>query len=867
MTHREKPNLLLVDDRPENLLALEAILDDLEFNIVTADSGKAALRCLLSQDFALILLDVEMPGLDGFQTAELIRSRRKSRFTPIIFLTAINKTDQHVFRGYSVGAVDYLFKPFAPEVLRSKVTVFADLYLKTREVTRQAEQLLESNLQLEETNQQIAGLNREITRKSSELQAERDFVSTVFDTVGCLVLLLDTEGKIVLFNHACERLTGYEFKEIKGQDFWQLCLPVESAEEARSEFERLKARGRPQELENEWIARDGERRLVSWHYTLLAGNGQPSDFVIVTGTDVTERKRAEDARIREQAGRFAAEAAQQRATLLADVSTFLASSLDSPVTLSRLIHFLTPTLADWCIAYVLQPGGHFQPVAVAHGDPVKQELAQGLLNPPLNVNIDRHWIGRVLRTCRAELVNEVAETEIAALANRPEDVDVLRELGVESLMVVPLLSLGEVKTVITMVGTALRRFGPADLSLAEDIARRAALAMDNARLYRQAHDANRAKDEFLATVSHELRTPLNAILGWTRLLREEALDKATVTRALETIERNGRSQAQLIEDILDASRIITGKLRLISEPVELVSVIRAALDAVRPAANAKGIRLEESLDSPYRIMGDADRLQQIASNLLTNAIKFTPKAGRVRVKLERVQSSIQLSVSDTGKGIKPKFLPHVFDRFSQAEQTSSRAHGGLGLGLAIVRTLVDLHGGTVQVESPGEGMGATFFVNLPVAAVSLLPGDEDREASNLSGGLKGLRVLVVDDETDARDVLTHVLLGYGVETESAASAVEALAKVESYRPDVIVSDIGMPEADGYWLMTQVRTLPPEQGGETPAIALTAHASAEDRARALSCGYHFHLPKPAESAELARAIAVATGRAGKRAFSA
>jgi signal transduction histidine kinase/CheY-like chemotaxis protein len=527
-----------------------------------------------------------------------------------------------------------------------------------------------------------------------------------------------------------------------------------------------------------------------------------------------------------------------------------------------LIHFLTPALADWCIAYELQPGGHFQPVAVSHGDPAREELAQRLLNPPHNVDTNQHWMGRVLRACRSELVNEVAEFEVLSLANRPEDSDVLRELGVESLMLVPLLSLGEVKAVITFVGNALRRFGPTDLSLAEDIARRAALSMDNARLYREAHDANRAKDEFLATVSHELRTPLNAILGWTRLLREESLDKGTVTRALETIERNGRSQAQLIEDILDASRIITGKLRLISEPVELIAVIRAALDAVRPTANTKGILLEENLDYPFRIMGDADRLQQIASNLLTNAIKFTHKGGRVQVKLERSCSSIQLSVSDTGKGIKPEFLPHVFDRFTQAEQTSSRAHGGLGLGLAIVRTLVELHGGAVRVESPGEGMGSTFFVDLPIAAVSLPPAPENGEPSSLTSSLSGLRVLVVDDETDARDILTHVLQGYGMETESAASAFEALSKVESYRPDVIISDVGMPGEDGYWLMTQIRALSSDQGGETPAIALTAYGSAEDRARALSSGYHLHLPKPAEAPALAKAIAVATGRAGK-----
>jgi len=862
MTQPDKPNLLLVDDRQENLLALEAILQDLDFNIVKADSGEAALRCLLSRDFTLILLDLEMPGLDGFETAQLIRNRQNSPFTPIIFLTAINQTDQHVFRGYSLGAVDYICKPFAPQVLKSKVTVLADLYLKTREAAKQTEQLLESNRQFEVTNQEIAGLNREISRKNAELQAERDFVSTVLDTVGCLVLLLDTDGKIVLFNHECERLTGYEYRQAKGQDFWQLCLPAESVDAARSAFKHVKSRGRSSEIENEWIARDGERRLISWRYTALPENGHPADFIIVTGTDLTERKKAEDARVREQAGRLAAEAAHQRAAFLADVSTFLASSLDNPVTLSKLIQFLTPALADWCMVYTLQPSRHFLPVAVAHGDPVKQELAEGLLNPPLNVNIDRHWIGKVLRSFRSELVSEVAEAEIAALANRPEDMEVLTRLGLESLMLVPLLASGEIRSVIALVGTSGRRFGPADMSLAEDIARRAALAMDNVRLYREAHDANRAKDEFLATVSHELRTPLNAILGWTRLLREEALDKATVTRALETIERNGRSQAQLIEDILDASRIISGKLRLISEPVELVNVIRAALDTVRPTANAKGVLLEESLDSPFRILGDADRLQQIASNLLTNAIKFTSKAGKVLVKLERTESTIQLSVSDTGKGIKPEFLPHIFDRFTQAEQTSKRAHGGLGLGLAIVRNLVELHGGSIHVESPGEGKGATFFVHLPISAVSLLPASEDGKISYQSGELSGLRVLVVDDEPDARDMLTHALQKFGLEIQCASSAPEALAKMRDSRPDVIVSDIGMPEADGYWLMTQVRSLPPEAGGETPAIALTAYAGSEDRARALSAGYHFHFPKPAEAAELAQAIAAATGRAGK-----
>jgi CheY-like chemotaxis protein len=386
--------------------------------------------------------------------------------------------------------------------------------------------------------------------------------------------------------------------------------------------------------------------------------------------------------------------------------------------------------------------------------------------------------------------------------------------------------------------------------------------VENGRLYQQAQEANRAKDEFLATVSHELRTPLNAMLGWARMLRGGKLDEATYARALETIERNAKAQAKLIEDILDVSRIIMGKLRLNFQPVELAPVIESVLDAARPTAENKGVLLESLLDPlSGSISGDPDRLQQVAWNLVSNAVKFTPKGGRIEVRLERPGSRIQLTVSDTGKGIRPDFLPHIFERFSQAESTSTRSHGGLGLGLAIVRHLVELHGGTVQAESQGEGRGATFVVTLPIRAVHLGADDLERCFPTEAGGpsetvkpLDGVHVLVVDDESDARDLLTLVLNQHGAEVTAVAAAAAALEVMGHLLPDVIVCDIGMPDEDGYSFISKVREMEPERGGRIPAVALTAYTRPEERMRALQGGYETYVPKPIEVTELVAVVA-------------
>jgi signal transduction histidine kinase/CheY-like chemotaxis protein len=388
----------------------------------------------------------------------------------------------------------------------------------------------------------------------------------------------------------------------------------------------------------------------------------------------------------------------------------------------------------------------------------------------------------------------------------------------------------------------------------------------------EAERANRLKDEFLATISHELRNPLNAILGWAHMLRLGKLTPANAERAVETIYRNAQSQAQLVADLLDVSRIISGKLRLNVSSVDLIGIVNAAIDSIRPSADAKSVRLQTTLDPAVGpISGDGDRLQQIVWNLLTNAVKFTPKGGRIHVKVERVDCHVEVTVSDSGVGISKEFLPYVFDRFRQADASSTRIHGGLGLGLSIVHQLVDLHGGSVSVASEGEGKGATFTISLPFVGVTSDQKEAEtvnpapsNEITTLDGvpSLAGLKVLVVDDEADTRELIREVLKECGAEVILSSSAAEALNAVEQHKPDILISDLGMPDEDGYSLITKIRALPAERGAHIPAAALTAYARAEDRMRVLRSGFQFHLPKPVDSAELVTVVASLAGRAFK-----
>jgi len=387
--------------------------------------------------------------------------------------------------------------------------------------------------------------------------------------------------------------------------------------------------------------------------------------------------------------------------------------------------------------------------------------------------------------------------------------------------------------------------------------------------------ANRLKDEFLATVSHELRTPLNAILGWARLIRTDKLDEPTFARALDTIERNAKSQAQLIEDLLDVSRIISGKLRLDIRPVDLTMVVESAIDVVRPAADAKEIQIRKVIDPKAGLVsGDPERLQQVVWNLLSNAVKFTPKAGKVEVRLERINSHIELIVSDTGKGINAEFLPHAFELFRQADGGMSRAYGGLGLGLAISRRIVEMHGGAIHADSPGEDRGAIFTVQLPLRGVRALDAATtlEMERAHPTAGqgvpfdklpsLEGFRILAVDDQPDTLEMIKVALTQCGAIVQTVTTAREAFEILQTWNPDLLVADIGMPGEDGYTLIGKIRALKPEQGGAIPAVALTAYARVEDRVKTLSAGYQMHVPKPVEPLELMTIIASLVRRTGK-----
>jgi signal transduction histidine kinase/CheY-like chemotaxis protein len=473
---------------------------------------------------------------------------------------------------------------------------------------------------------------------------------------------------------------------------------------------------------------------------------------------------------------------------------------------------------------------------------------------------------------------------LEAGARDAEHLRIIHELHLESAMVVPLRARGRTLGAMTFIyADSGRRYGEDDLAFAEDFARRAAMAVENALALKateeaRAHEgvlrgeaeiASRAKDEFLATVSHELRTPLNAILGWTVILRRRKPD-GEVDRGLAVIERNARAQAKLIEDVLDVSRIISGKLTLSLGPTNVGEAVRAAIETVTPAAEAKGISISAAVaDQSLTITADPDRLQQVVWNLLSNGVKFTPKGGRVSVDARREGSNVCISVTDTGEGVRPEVLPLIFEPFQQGDASTTRRHGGLGLGLAIVKQLVTAHGGTVRAASEGAGRGATFTLEIParsaIPAVTrslrssttseVTPPPQQAESPRLDG----LRLLVIDDEPDALAVVGEVLRERGAQVDCVSSVEEALARFLQVKPDVIVSDIGMPDQDGYTLIRRIRALSVELGGRTPAIALTAYARAEDAQRAFAAGYQMHVSKPVEPTQLTSLVANLGGR--------
>ncbi|MFT3770680.1 MAG: response regulator [Minicystis sp.] len=661
-------SVLLVDDNPANLIALEAILGPLDVRLVKARSGTEALRCVLDEDFAVILMDVRMPGLDGLETGALIKQRRRNRETPIIFLSAFNRDAGYIARGYRQGAVDYLIKPYEPEILRSKVSVFVDLYVKSEHIKRQE------------------ALLRQQEREALTRETEQRF-RMLIDSMPLSVLFARPSGAIDYNNQRWLSYSGDG--PARGAMVWELdALHPEERAAVRDTWEEAACTGAPFELHcrlrrhhdgaYRWHLargvpeRDGRGRIVGW---------------ILAATDIDDQRQAEAA-------------------------------------LSRLL--------------------------------AKEQDAR-----------------------------EKAEA------------------------------------------------------------------------------TSHMKDEFLAIVSHELRTPLTAILGWANVLRLAKGPSVDVPRALATIERNALAQARLVDDLLDVSRIVTGKLRLDVRGLDLQAIVLAAVDAARPAAAAKEIQIDvEIAAAPASFSGDAGRLQQVCGNVLANAMKFTPARGRVSVRMHAIEGAIELVVSDTGPGFPEAFLPHVFERFRQADATATRAHGGLGLGLSLVRSIVEMHGGTARAGNGGAGKGAVITITLPCSGAAIAPSDREG-APPAETRLEGIRVLVVDDEDDTRELVTMLLERQGAEVVSAASAEGGFAMLRQHAPDVLLSDLGMPHEDGYSLIRRVRLLAPSEGGAIPAAALTAYAEAEIGERVRSAGFQAHVAKPVDPAMLAMLVANLAGASVSR----
>jgi signal transduction histidine kinase/DNA-binding response OmpR family regulator len=729
----ERVNILMVDDSPTNLLALEAILRGPDRNLIPISSGRDALRYLLDNEAAVVLLDVYMPGIDGLETAQLIRGRERSRDTPIIFLTANTTGVRHLSRGYSLGAVDYIVKPVEPDILRSKVNVFVDLYKKNREIRRQAQLLQEKNAEIESTNlyrlKLLIELGHELVAEHDPQQVLARFCRSsrrLVQAETAAVGLLDQTRKVF----ACFLSTSVEEGGVS-----------EPSPALQQALDRVVVEQRPVRLI------EGEK--------CSPGEG---------GLEIPE------------------------------------SFLGAPV-------LSASGVCGWVYLLNKIDGDDFTEADERLAANLATQVGVAYENARLYTEAQRH----------------------------------ATELGLEM---------------------AVRKQAEEE---------RAKMLIREKAARAEAELANRTKDEFLATLSHELRTPLTAILGWSHIVRQNKLEDAQLGRALETIERNAHAQSRLIDDLLDVSRIISGKLQIDLRVVDLSTVIEAAIDAVRPALEAKQITFQVDLGPrAFPVMGDPNRLQQIFWNLLSNAVKFTPKRGQVTVRIRTVDSQALISVTDTGMGIKAEFLPYIFDRFRQADGSTTRSQGGLGLGLAIVRHLIDLHHGSVQVESEGHDRGSTFTITLPIAKPAMIKTSVHDSAVGSANGaarpdenvLRGLRFLVVDDEPDSRELVATILTRWGGQVRCSQSAADALRTFKEWEPDLLISDLAMPEEDGFTLLRKLRKLKSKRAKHIPAVALSAYASDEDRSIALAQGFQMHLPKPIEPENLvssiAAALAVATG---------
>jgi signal transduction histidine kinase/DNA-binding response OmpR family regulator len=829
MTPSEPPNapppsVLLVDDTPANLFALSAVLKSLGARLVEARSGAEAVALVEKEPFAVILLDVQMPGMDGFEAAAKIRGLENGRELPIIFLTAIHRDETFVKQGYATGAADYITKPFDADVVRARVKAFVDLF-DQRETVRRVEVGIRTR-ERDEAVRRLVAFERISTAALSteDLPAFLKellgiFMSAAHAAASAGVLLVD--GDMLTMRAVVGLDSDAEGRSVRmGEGF---AGAVARAREPRST-----------DLSSD------DPTVVAW----LRDHGLTGLYGVPL---------------------------QHDGELLGVVRIGIAGTPLADVE-KRLLGAIVDRAA-WAVSTQRKRGRLHEVLMSA---PAMISIVR---TPSMTIELANPGFRRLFRG--RELVGRhISETglDADALAILQRAYESGETIAFDELTVHGDFAANGTQEERVFNFTAQPLRGPAGvidsvLTFAFDVtahvearrvieaheAERTKLLASEMEARAAAEVASQAKDAFLATVSHELRTPLNAILGWTVTARAKAPPE--LERALAIVERNARAQARIIEDVLDISRIVSGKLRLDIEPVDVGEVVQSVIESVRPASEAREIAVHLESAATERVPADADRIQQVIWNLVSNAIKFTPKGGRVDVRVSASDDHTLLSVTDSGEGIPLEFLPHIFEPFRQADGSTTRRHSGLGLGLAIVKQLVNAHGGTIRALSDGPGKGSTFEVTLPFKptpramepaprAPSEAPPRPDGEELRLDG----LKVLVVDDEEDARLLLKDVLSERGASVAEAASAHAGFSELERFRPDVIVSDIAMPGGDGYGLIRAVRKLAAERGGRTPAIALTAHARESDGERAFAAGFQRYASKPVDLDRLVSMVA-------------
>ena len=689
---RDRANILIVDDRPDKLLVYRTVLEELQQNLYTAGSGDDALKQVLEHDFALILLDVNMPGLDGLETAALIRGRKKSAHTPIILVTADYGDELRMTKAYSLGAVDYIASPIVPEILRAKVKVFVELFLLAEQSKRQA-------------------------------------------------------------------------------------------------LERI-------------------------------------------------------ALVEEKAAREAAERASRRLAFLADATAALASSLDLEATLRELTRLIVPRFADVCIVSLLPAEGQGERNEMAWSAPEGNPLLTASLGALGDAMLDEA-VARVQASGKPELIERDPTGPAASRMPLP------RGLSAHALMLMPLLVRGRRLGVLTLaLERAERSFDSDTLAMVAELASRGATALDNALLFRKIQDEDQRKNEFLAMLAHELRNPLAPISNAVHILRVSDGDAGKLAWARELISRQLRQLVRLVDDLLDVSRITRGKIELKVETVDVAQVVNEAIDTSRPSIDAQRHTLSLQLPAePLCVRGDYARVAQVLSNLLNNAAKYTPKGGRVSLSAAREGDDVVFRVRDSGVGIPPEFLHSIFDPFTQVDRTLARSHGGLGIGLTLVRRLVEMQGGSVGVRSEGRNRGSEFTVRLPVAerASNAVTG-QPAAVAEPAVSPAGLRVLVVDDNRDVADSTASVMRMNGCDVHVAYDGKAALESVQRLRPDAVLLDIGLPTIDGYLVAEHIRAQP--ENGRTMIVAVSGYGQEQDRERSKSVGFDYHVVKPIDPTVLA-----------------